>query len=103
TEGIEQQFFVVPQERDQTATAGKGDESVQDTPAVRSSVDVITQSDQRILRAGPHGIGQGSQGGQAAVDVADRYRAARHAGVKASPSLARASRRLADDQPVGFD
>jgi hypothetical protein len=70
---------VVAQEGHQPAAFGQGDESVEHAAAVGAPVDVVTQGDERILRARPDRIDQGSQGGAAAVDVADGYRAPCHA------------------------
>jgi hypothetical protein len=99
-ECIEQQLFMVPQQRDQAAMASEGDESIQNATAVWASVDVVAQGDQRIFGAGLDGSEQGSQGGQAAVDVADGYRAARHA---TSNRLASQNDPVQQRQPVAGD
>jgi hypothetical protein len=69
---------VIAQERHQPATFGKGSESVQDTAAVGPPVDVVAQGNDRIRRTRPDGLNQGDEGVEAAVDVADGYRAPYH-------------------------
>src|SRR5262245_46092713 len=78
-ESIEQRLFVIPQKRNQPATTGKSNESINDSAAVRTPVDVVAQRDQRILRPRIDCIDERSQSSQTAVDVTDRNRAARHA------------------------
>jgi hypothetical protein len=53
---------VVPKERNQPASTGKGDELIEDTAALSASVDVVSQGNHGIFSAGPNGDDQGVQG-----------------------------------------
>src|SRR4051794_32027317 len=63
------------------------DEPVEHTTGVRATVDIITQSDDHVLRAGPDGVEEGMEGRRAAVDVADGDGATGHESQAPSSSV----------------
>ena len=60
--GLLEHLVVVAQQRDQAAAAAQVDQSVEHSPAVRPSVDIIAQRDEAVLRAWADGLNQGVQG-----------------------------------------
>src|SRR3954464_4765211 len=62
---------MVAQERDETAAAAQVDEPGEDSPAVRSPIDVVAQGDDGVVGAGSDGGEQGVERRRAAVGVAD--------------------------------
>lgn len=69
---------MIAQERNQPALSSKLKESIQDAPAVAATIDVVAQGDDCVILIQLSRVNHGVQGGQAAVDVADRYSALCH-------------------------
>src|SRR5271157_5877810 len=70
--GLEKHVVVVAQDRNQPALTGKGDQSFQDTPAVRTAVNVIAERDDDVVRLGIDRVQNRIQGQEAAVNVTNR-------------------------------
>ena len=68
---VEQHFFVVAENGNQLAAVTQVDQEVQHFATVWSTVDVVSQRDNRVLRAGDDGFQKGLQRRRVAVDVAD--------------------------------
>ena len=75
---IQKHLVVVAQERDQRASLFQRDQSLDHTPAVRTTVDVIAQRDDHVVGPGLDRLEQGFQGSRTTVDVADGDRSRRH-------------------------
>jgi hypothetical protein len=80
TEGVEQHLLVIAEKRDQPPTSGQLDELFQDAAAIGAPVDAVAECDKRFFRARANGIDESDPCLPAAVNVADRYGASRHAG-----------------------
>ena len=69
---LEKHVVVVAQDRNQAALTGKRDQPFQDTPAVRTAVNVIAQRDDDVVGLGIDHAQNRIQGQEAAVNVANR-------------------------------
>ena len=69
---LEKHVVVVAQDRHQAALIGKGNQSFQDTPAVRSAVNVIAERDDDVVGLGIDHAQNRIQGQEATVNVANR-------------------------------
>lgn len=69
---LEKHLVVVAQDRNQAALTGKRDQPFQDTPAVRTAVNVIAKRDDDVVGLGIDRAQNRIQGQEAAVNVANR-------------------------------
>jgi hypothetical protein len=66
------------------AAVGKVDQPLNDAPAVRSSVDVVAQGDDAVVRAGSDRFEQGIERRRTAVDVTESDSSWVHGGAASS-------------------
>jgi len=77
---------MVPQKRDDGASLGYGDDLLHDASAVRATVNVIADEDERILRRRLDCLDERCQGFGAAVNIPDGDDALGHSDVSSCRS-----------------
>src|SRR5271166_7156591 len=90
---LEKHLVVVAQDRNQAALTGKRDQPFQDTPAVRTAVNVIAKRDDDVVGLGIDRAQNRIQGQEAAVNVANRDGSCSRGGLHSSSSKPRSASR----------
>ena len=68
---VEHHLLVVAEDRDQLATTTQIDQEIENFSTLRSTVDVVSQRDDGVVRSGDDGVENGFQSRSVSVDVAD--------------------------------
>src|SRR5262245_35252333 len=73
SEGLKQQVVVIPKARDQLTFSAQRDETVQDGPAIRTAIDVVSKCYDEIILRGPDRLQNRVQRERTTVNVSNGY------------------------------